>query len=111
MFESKYLVYFFLGGLVVALTTFLAAHGRGWLAGFIAMFPIITVFTFYTVYLEAGIGATVSYVKAIMIFIPAWVCYLLCVLGSIPRFGIGPALVFGVAVYIASAWLISRLLL
>ena len=111
MIESKFIVYFLVGGCIIAIVTYLGATGKGWLAAFIAMFPTITVLTFYTVYLEAGSEATVSYIKGLMMFIPAWIVYLFWMLGAIPRLGIGPAILSGIAVYVTSAWLLSRLLL
>ncbi len=103
----KFFLYFILGGTVVSLATYFGSKERGLLAAFVAMIPSVTVLTLSTIYLEAGTGAIISYVKGLLLLTPTWILYLLCLMYLLPKHGFTVALVSGVVVYLVLASLIT----
>jgi uncharacterized membrane protein (GlpM family) len=101
-------LYFVLGGSIVTLITYFGSQGKGILAAFIGFFPSITIVTLFTIYLKSGVGATVSYFKGMLFLIPAWVLYALAMIFILPRLGIVPSVVVGIALYVAVAVLTMR---
>lgn len=67
---GKYVVYFFLGGTIVSLSTYLGAQGRPYLAAFASTFPAITGATFVLLYLNGGSDAIVAYAEKLFWFVP-----------------------------------------
>ncbi len=65
-------LYFVMGGLAVALTTYFGSRGQGLLAAFVGVFPTVTVITFTVIYLKSGITPVVSYAKGMLILLPPW---------------------------------------
>lgn len=108
---QRFVLYFLWGGTLVSLITYLGAVGRGFWASFAAVFPAITVLTFYTVYKEGGFPAFYGYAKGLLILQPAWLAYVACVLWLLPRKGLAVALAAGVFIYVAGSLLIKRLFL
>ena len=101
-------LYFFLGGSIVTLITYFGTQGRGLLAAFIGFFPSVTLVTLFTIYLKSGVGATVSYFKGMLFLIPAWVLYALATIFILPRWGILPAVIIGVGLYVGISFLVFR---
>ncbi len=99
----KYLLYFVLGGSIVAVTTYFGSEKKGLLAAFFAIFPFITGITLFTVYSAAGLDAVTSYVKGLILLTPVWILYLVCVLYLLPRYGFWTALTAGIIIYIIFA--------
>ena len=56
----KYGLYFLLGGLIVSVSTYVGAMGRGFPAAFASTFPAITGMTFILIYLNGGTHNTFS---------------------------------------------------
>lgn len=102
-------VYFVLGGTIVALVTYFGSQGKGLLAAFIAFFPSITIVTLLSVYLSSGVSATVSYFKGMLLLIPAWLLYAGAIVFLLPRWGLVPSLLVGIAIYVAAALITMRL--
>lgn len=102
----KYLIYFILGGAVVAVATYFGSERKGLLAAFFAMFPFVTAFTFYTIYSAAGSEAVASYVKGLLLLTPVWILYLVSVLYLLPKYDFWIALAVGVAIYMILASII-----
>jgi uncharacterized membrane protein (GlpM family) len=101
-------LYFVLGGTIVTLITYFGSQGKGILAAFIGFFPSITIVTLFTIYLKSGMGATVSYFKGMLCLIPAWVLYALAMVFILPRWGIVPSVVVGIALYVGVAVVTMR---
>jgi uncharacterized membrane protein (GlpM family) len=97
--ETKYILYFLIGGISVSIVTYLASHARGLLAAFFANLPVITLITFLTVYNESGYKDVVSYAKGLLIMLPPWLAYIFIVIFGTPRFGFIPSLVVGISLY------------
>jgi len=95
----KYGLYFVLGGLLVSVSTYLGAMGRGFLAAFASTFPAITGATFILIYLNGGPGPTLSYATHLLWFVPPWIAYVGFIIAVLPRFGFWPAMIGGLAIY------------
>ncbi len=106
---ERYLLYFVVGGTVIALVTYLGSQGRGWVAAFVAMFPAMTVMTFVTVYIEGGIQPVRDYILGLFFVLPAWLLYLSVVYYATERIGL-ISILLGILVYITVS-LFSYLLL
>jgi len=104
------LLYFVIGGLVVAVVTYFGSQGKSQLAVFIAFLPTTTLITLITIYLAGGTDATVSYAKWMLILLPAWVFYVLGVIFLVPRLGLVVSLLISVAAYLAAAFITMRLI-
>lgn len=102
-------LYFFLGGILVALITYLGSLGKGLLAVFIAFFPSMSLLTFWTIYINGGAKATTNYAKSLIIMTPAWLAYVAAVMLLLPRIGLVPSLLVGVLCYVIVSFLILRL--
>ena len=96
-------VYFLLGGTIVTLITYFGSQAKGLIAAFIAFFPSITLITIITIYLHGGISPTTSYLKGMLLLLPAWLLYLLAVLFLLPRLGLVSSLLLGTSLYLGSA--------
>jgi uncharacterized membrane protein (GlpM family) len=101
--ELKYIFYFFIGGTVVSLVTYLASHAKGLLAAFVANLPIITLITFLTIYFESGQETVISYAKGLIIMLFPWLAYIFSIIFLTQRFGFIPSLVTGFSLYLLSA--------
>jgi uncharacterized membrane protein (GlpM family) len=101
-------LYFFLGGVVVALITYFGSHGKGLIAAFVAFFPSITLVTLLSIYFASGVNATVSYMKGAIFLIPSWILYALAIIFILPRWGLVPSVLTGLGIYIAAAFITMR---
>jgi uncharacterized membrane protein (GlpM family) len=102
----KYLVYFILGGFIVAVATYFGSEKQGLLAAFFAMFPFVTAFTLFTVYSAAGLNAVSSYIIGLLILTPVWILYLICILYLLPKYGFGISIAVGIIIYLVIALII-----
>lgn len=102
----RYLVYFILGGFIVAVATYFGTEKQGLLAAFFAMFPFITAFTLFTIYSAAGLDAVSSFVMGLLILTPVWILYLICILYLLPKYGFWVSIGFGVVIYLVIALII-----
>lgn len=102
-------LYFVIGGLVVALTTYFGSQAKGLIAAFVAFLPSVTLLTISTIYLHGGQQAASSYLRSMIVLTPAWVLYVIATLLLLPRLGLIPALAIGVAVYIGASLLTIKI--
>lgn len=103
-------LYFVIGGLTVAITTYYGSKGQGLLAAFVGVFPGVTVITFCAIYFQSGVASVVSYARGMLILLPPWILYVLGVIFLLPRLGLAPALIISVSVYVVIALLMIRFL-
>jgi hypothetical protein len=96
---TKYALYFVLGGLLVSVSSYVGAMGRGFLAAFASTFPAITGATFILIHLNGGMAPTLSYAKHLLWFVPPWVAYVGLIIVVLPRWGFWPAMIGGLAIY------------
>jgi len=107
--DLKFLLYFIIGGLAVSIVTYLGSHGKGILAAFVALFPAVTIITFYLIYLNSGVETTLSYAKGLLILTPAWLLYVGVIIVMLPRYGFGASILSGVLLYITASLLTYEL--
>lgn len=96
----KYVVYFFLGGLLVSVSTYLGSHGKGFLAALASTLPVISGLTFILVYLNAGANPTVSFAKNLIWLSPPWFVYVGTMIVGVPKFGFWPAYGLAIGLYL-----------
>jgi hypothetical protein len=109
--EARLVVYFLLGGTTTVFTLYLAGMGRGTFAAFIATLPVLTVFTFILIYSESGEPTVIDYARGLIVFTPAWLCYVAAVALGVERIGIFRSLGLGVAIYIVLSYILRQVLL
>lgn len=104
------LLYFLLGGTIVAIVSYFGSQGKGLLAAFIANLPTITIITLCSIYLSSGASAGVSYFKGMLILLPAWLLYAIAIIFLLPRLGLVPSLAIALASYLAAAFVTAKLI-
>lgn len=103
------LLYFLIGGTIVALVTYFGSSGKGLLAAFVAFFPSVTIVTLVSIYLTGGTNATVSYFRGMLLLLPAWTLYAFAMIFMLPRWGLVPSVFAGVFLYMAAALVTMKL--
>lgn len=107
--ETKYFIYFLVGGATVSLVTYFASHSKGLLAAFFANLPVITFITFLTIYYESGQRAVLEYAKSLLIMLFPWLSYIFTVIFLGRKIGIPLSLFIGLVFYLVFAYLIMKL--
>ena len=102
----KYVVYFILGGFIVAVATYFGSEKQSLLAAFFAMFPFVTAFTLFTVYYNAGLDAVSSYIMGLLVLTPVWILYLICILYLLPKYDFWVSIAAGIIIYFVIALII-----
>ena len=102
----RYVLYFLVGGTVVTLISVLAERGHPLLAGIMAIFPGITLVSFYFIGKAAGDAAVAATAKACLLSIPIWIPYALTIVWLSPRIGTNKALVIGVLIFTVLAFIL-----
>jgi hypothetical protein len=103
------LLYFIIGGTIVATVTYFGSLGRSQVAAFIAFLPSTSLITLCTIYMASGTPSAVSYAKSMLILLPPWVVYVGAVIWLLPRLGLMPTIGISVGAYLILALLIMRL--
>jgi len=102
----KSALYFVLGGLMVSLSTYVGAQGRGFLAAFISTFPAITGVTIVLIYLNGGSQPAHTYAMHLLWLAPAWVVYVGFIILTLNRLGFWLTMVSALTLYMAVVALI-----
>ena len=103
------LLYFIIGGVIISAVTYFGSHGKSQVAAFVAFFPSTSLITVCTIYLASGTQSAVSYAKSMLILLPPWLLYILIVIWLLPRLGLPATIAISVAVYLAIAFVLMRL--
>ena len=98
--DLRLVLYFILGGSVVALSTYLAGRGQGTLSAFVSNLPLLTGLTFLLIRAEGGSDAVREYARGLLIFTPPWLCYVAVVMLGTSRIGIFKSVGLGILLYI-----------
>lgn len=107
--DNRLLVlYFVLGGAVVASITYFGSRGQGLLAAIISMLPTVSLITLVSVYHAGGTEPAVSYFRGMLVILPVWILYVVSQILLLPRLGLIPSLTIGVTIYLAGALVIMR---
>ena len=104
------LIYFLLGGTVVAVTSYFGTQGKGTLAAFIAFIPSVTVVTLWAIHTKSGAPAASSYVKGMLQLLPAWTLYALALFILLPRIGLWPSLAVSIVIYMIGSFITIRII-
>ena len=107
---GRYGMYFFLGGLLVSVSTYLGSHGKGFWAAVASTLPVISGLTFILVYINAGSGPTISFAKNLIWISPPWFIYVGTMIFAVPKYGFWPAYVLAMGLYVAGVGL-TRLII
>jgi len=102
-------LYFLIGGIIVSAITYFGSQSQGLIAAFIALLPSISVVTLCSIYLTSGTDAALSYAKGMLLLLPPWVLYIIAVIFLLPRLGLALSLIISVAIYLVTAFLVTRL--
>ncbi len=102
----KYLLYFFVGGIITSAVTYFANNSKSLLAAFIGTLPILTLSTFVLIYFNAGQAAVIGYAKGLIIMIVPWMLFILTVIFLAPRMNFILSLVLGLCLQIVLAFFI-----
>ncbi len=97
---AKYVLYFFIGGTLVTVSTYLGSHGKGFVAALASTLPVISGVTFILVYLNAGDTPTVSFAKNLIWLSPPWFIYVGTMIAVVPKLGFWPAYALAIGLYI-----------
>ncbi len=95
----KYLLYFIFGGIIVSAVTYFGAERKSLLSSVIAMTPVLSIITAVFIYRDAGPDATASYAKGLILFSPAWLCYIGAFIYLLQRVEMWKAIVMSVSVF------------
>lgn len=105
----KPILYFVLGGLMVSLSTYVGAQGRGFLAAFISTFPAITGVTIILIYLNGGNEPAYQYARHLLWLAPAWVVYVGFIILLLNRLGFWLTMISALTLYMGLVALIRVL--
>jgi len=97
---TKYVMYFFLGGTLISVSTYLGSHGKGFFAALASTLPVISGMTFLLIYLNAGAGPTVSFAKNLIWLSPPWFAYVLTMMFGVPWFGFAVSFAMAMTFYV-----------
>ena len=103
----RYVLYFLVGGFVVTLISVLAERGHPLVAGIVAIFPGITLVSFYFIGRAAGDVAVALTAKSCLLSIPILIPYILTIVWLSPRIGTNKALVIGVLIFTILAFALA----
>lgn len=107
--EIKYIIYFFLGGIVVSLVSYFASHSKGLVAAFFANLPVITFVTFLIIYFESGQENVILYAKSLLVMLLPWLAYILSFIILTSKIGVIPSLFAGLTLYLLLAYIIIKI--
>ncbi|MBI4400907.1 MAG: DUF3147 domain-containing protein [Nitrospirae bacterium] len=103
----KYALYFTIGGVMVSVSTYLGAMGRGFLAAFASTFPAITGVTIVLIYLNGGSEHAYTYAKHLLWLLPAWVVYVAFLILTLNRLGFWFSMIGALTLYMGVVALIK----
>jgi uncharacterized membrane protein (GlpM family) len=96
----QYLIYFLVGGTVVALVAYIANRGDSILAALVASLPILFLINVLLTYRNGGVDASIIYAKGSLLFLPAFICYAALTIWLLPYLGMPKSLLPGLPVYL-----------
>jgi len=96
----QYLIYFLVGGTVVALVAYAGSRGNVILVSFVASLPVLFLLNVLLMYRIGGVVAGITYVKGSLLFLPAFICYAALTIWLLPYLGMPKSLLPGLPVYL-----------
>ena len=96
----QYIIYFLIGGTVVAAVAYIGSRGDSALAAFVASLPMLFLLNVFVMYRVGGINGSLTYAKGVVMMLPIFVFYAALTIWLLPRLGMPKALVLGLPVYL-----------
>ena len=96
----QYLIYFLIGGTVVAAVAYLGSRGDSALAALVASLPVLFLLNVFVMYRAGGMNGSLTYAKGVVMMLPIFVFYAALTIWLLPRLGMPKALVLGLPVYL-----------
>jgi hypothetical protein len=96
----QYLLYFVVGGGIVATVAFLAQKGNAALAVLVANIPIMFLLNMLLTYKAAGVTGSLTYANSALMYLPVYIIFVIITIWVLPRLGMPKALLPGVPVFI-----------
>jgi len=94
------MIYFLIGGTVVAAVAYLGSRGDGALAAFVASLPVLFLLNVFVIYRVGGVNGSLAYAKGVVLMLPVFVFYVALTIWLLPRLGMPKALAPGLPVYL-----------
>lgn len=95
-----YLLYFLIGGVLVASVVYLATRGNTVVAALVANLPILFLVSAALIYRDGGTANTVAYAKSMLTMLPVFIFYVVLTMWLLPRLGMPRALLPGLPIYL-----------
>ena len=96
----QYLIYFLIGGTVVAAVAYLGSRGDSALAALVASLPVLFLLNVFVMYRVGGMNGSLTYAKSVVLMLPIFVFYAALTTWLLPRLGMPKALMLGLPVYL-----------
>ncbi|UTB32256.1 MAG: hypothetical protein NKF70_12270 [Methanobacterium sp. ERen5] len=101
----KFILYFLIGGSILALVAYLGSKDRGVMASFLTGAPIMTLLSVIAIYFESGNKCASDYLTGLLYLTPAWIIFLTIMLYLMANMKIIPSLIAGTIIYMIIATL------
>ncbi|MBA7482287.1 hypothetical protein ES707_17773 [subsurface metagenome] len=96
----QYLLYFVIGGAVVASVAYLGSRGNTFLAAFVANLPVLFLLNVFLMYRVSGVDGSLTYAKCVILLLPIFACYAALTVWLLPHLGMTKALLPGLPLYL-----------
>ncbi|MFH1378702.1 MAG: hypothetical protein ABII23_00355 [bacterium] len=103
------LIYFFVGGFLMASIMYFGSQGKGYWAAVLSVMPLWTFFPLYTLYYHSGIESVLGYAQGLILITVSWLLYISCIIWFVPYWGLIISTLVGFSAYIVCALLINWL--
>ena len=103
----RFALYFLIGGIIVSVSSYVGAQGRGFLAALVSTFPAITGVTILLIYLNGGRNPAFTYATHLLWFVPPWLIYVGFLILAIPRVNFWLALSGALGLYMTAIALVK----
>jgi hypothetical protein len=104
----QYLLYFLIGGALVAAIAYVGNHHGGWLAAVVTSVPVVFLLGLVLIYRNGGVGTSVEYVRGTLTLLPVFVAYAILTIWLLPRMHSLVALLPGLMFYLVPVYVIRR---
>ena len=102
----QYLVYFLAGGVLVATIAYVGNHHGGTLAALVTSVPVVFLLSLALMYRSSGVGGSLEYVRATLMFLPVFIAYAVLTAWLLPRMNSLAAMIPGLVLYLVPAYII-----
>lgn len=103
MENLKFLLYFLIGGFILALVAYMGSKDRGLVASFITSAPLMTILSIVLIYHESGGKCAQEYITGLIYLTPAWTIYLVSMIYFLTNFGLITSIILGIIMYLSIA--------